>query len=258
MSQVPAERHSTVVTLDTLEDLAGDGLDFTSSDLKIPFLKIVQALSPEMRASDAAYNPDAREGMVVNSLTGELFDGAEGITIIPCVYKKVSIEWRPRKQGGGLQGVRPYYKPDYEECIKDENFNFVLPNGNILEETAEYYVLQIKDRAAETYERAVIAMSRSQLEPSRKLNTLIAKVQSPNREGTGFFTPPLYASEIILRTVTKTKDGNSYSIWLPQWSTLTTKNLLQAAFDFRTSVMAGSVEVERKVETDVTDEEVPF
>ena len=43
----------------------------------------------------------AEAGMIYNSVTGELYNGVEGINVIPCFYKLEYLEWKDRGEGLG-------------------------------------------------------------------------------------------------------------------------------------------------------------
>ena len=57
-------------------------------DLALPFLKVLGQLSPEINKQNGRYVEGAEPGMIINSVTKELFDGKKGIEVIPCFYKR--------------------------------------------------------------------------------------------------------------------------------------------------------------------------
>jgi hypothetical protein len=70
--------------IDFLADIGG-GMEGTDKEsFAIPFLKVIQKTSPEVDEADAAYNAKAKPGMLMNSVTGELFNGKTGLTFLPC------------------------------------------------------------------------------------------------------------------------------------------------------------------------------
>ena len=46
-------------------------------DLALPFLKVLGHLSPEINKQHAKYIEGAQPGMIINTVTKELFDGAK-------------------------------------------------------------------------------------------------------------------------------------------------------------------------------------
>ena len=101
--QVKEAEASDLIPFD--DDLlsAGTGLEEASADdYAIPFLRVLQSMSPQLKKSDGKYIQGAEEGNLFNTVTETLYDGTEGVTIIPCAYKKKFIEWVPRESGGGF------------------------------------------------------------------------------------------------------------------------------------------------------------
>lgn len=76
-----------------------------AEDYALPFLKILQGLSPELERSNSAFIPGASIGDLVNSVTRELYNGQTGVRIVRCNFSKKYIEWRPREVGGGLVNI---------------------------------------------------------------------------------------------------------------------------------------------------------
>jgi hypothetical protein len=82
------------------EDLADKGFEqMGAKDLALPFLKVLGQLSPQVTQGDPAFIPEARPGMIFNSVTQDLFDGQKGIEVVPCYYKLEYLEWPDRQEG---------------------------------------------------------------------------------------------------------------------------------------------------------------
>jgi len=83
-------------------DDAGAGYENTDqSDFAIPFISVLQTNSPECEKNHAKQVDGAEAGMLMNTVTKELFDGGEGLVVIPCDTSHVFTEWVPRDEGGG-------------------------------------------------------------------------------------------------------------------------------------------------------------
>ena len=68
---------------------AGKGTqNITQEDLALPFLKVLGQLSPEVNKQNAKFITGAEPGMIVNTVTKELHDGAKGINVIPVHYER--------------------------------------------------------------------------------------------------------------------------------------------------------------------------
>lgn len=80
----------------------------TKDDLKTPFIKVLQPMSPEITNAEVE---GAKPGMFYNTASGELIPMDEGIVIIPLGKKHHFVEWRPREQGGGFVGTHEPNSP---------------------------------------------------------------------------------------------------------------------------------------------------
>ena len=68
-----------------IEQFADEGFDnVDSKSLALPFLKVLGQLSPQVTQGDSQFIAEARPGMIYNAVTDELYNGQEGITVIPC------------------------------------------------------------------------------------------------------------------------------------------------------------------------------
>ena len=82
------------VEMSIMEEDAHAGLEgITQEDLATPRLKILMQLSPELEE-----NKEARAGMVMNTVTGDMYDGEKGIIVVPVAYNRQYVEWSDRGQ----------------------------------------------------------------------------------------------------------------------------------------------------------------
>jgi len=89
------KRADAPLPANVFEEDKGKGLgDIGLKDLALPFLKVLAQLSPEVNKRDGKYVEGAEAGMIYNSVTGELYNGVEGINVIPCYYKLEYLEWK--------------------------------------------------------------------------------------------------------------------------------------------------------------------
>lgn len=100
-------------------DLAGLGYEGdTVRDESIPFLNILQGLSPEVAERTV---PGAQVGMLINSATKELFEGEKGLVFQPVHKISSMVEWTPRELGGGLVAMHDPSDPLMVELMKKVN-----------------------------------------------------------------------------------------------------------------------------------------
>lgn len=171
--QQETQENTSMVTLladnpmqrpDWLPDVARGSEDVTQDDITLPRVEVVQALSPQIKRNDPAYLPGAEQGMIFNTVSGELY-GNE-VVIVPIMFRREFILWQDRDKGGGFGGSFPSENEaeigrqqmdspdDYE--ITEHHVNFV-------------YVL----RADGTAEEAVLSWAKSKMKCSRRLNALV-------------------------------------------------------------------------------------
>ena len=62
--------------------------NMTQEDLALPFLKVLGQLSPEVNKRDGKYVEGAEPGMILNTVTNEIFDGSKGINVLPVFYER--------------------------------------------------------------------------------------------------------------------------------------------------------------------------
>ena len=62
---------------------AGAGMDaIGTEDMQIPFLRILQPLSPQLNKNDASYIKGASSGDLFNTVTGQFWSGEDGVYVI--------------------------------------------------------------------------------------------------------------------------------------------------------------------------------
>ena len=194
------------LTANTLEQDAGKGLGkLTQEDLALPFLKILGQLSPEVNKRDGKFVKGSEPGMIFNSVSGELYDGTKGISVIPCLYKLEYIEWKDRGEGSGAPVAIHSSASDIMSKTKmDANFKDRLPNGNYIEKTANHFVLITQPTAT----TALISMKSTQLKISRKWNSMMAGLKMKGKNG--MFTPASFSHTYQLRTVEQSNDNGTW------------------------------------------------
>lgn len=146
-------------------DVFGGAIDAgqtTAEDFAIPFLYILQSGSPQVKKSAGEYVEGAEEGNIYNTVSKELY---ENVMVLAAHYERVFIEWVPREKGGGFV-ARYKEEPEYEV---NEKGDWVLPNGNHLKDTRQWYVLVINPDGSS--EPATIGMSGSNIKTSKRMMT---------------------------------------------------------------------------------------
>lgn len=240
--------------LDDILETAGEGVDYETSELQIPFIRVIQALSPQIKKSDAAFIKGAEQGDLFNTVTGEVWKGEEGINVIPCYQETKHLEFTPRDQGGGFVGELPAGDPNILKTTR-QGAKETLPSGNELVKSDQHYCMVLnKDGSAQP---AIVDMKSTQLKISRRWKTQIAMQKIPDKNGV-MRTPALFATIWNLKTVEESNDmGTWYNYTVEKVDLVKDKNLFIDAKNFRSSVESGAAKaVPEEVVTE--SDEAPF
>jgi len=221
-------------------------------DLALPFLKVLGQLSPEINKKHGKYVEGAEPGMILNSVTKQLFDGEKGINVIPCSYERKYLEWKPRELGGGLVGMYTVDDPVVKTTKRDQMYRDVLPNGNYLENTANHFVVTTGDNPG----TALVSMTRTQLKVSRTWNSMMMSIKMQGKNG--LFTPPTFSHVYNLKSVQMSNDKGTWFGWdISKVGPVTDSNVYSLAKGFAEKIGKGEVEV--KHDTDVeASEKSPY
>ena len=250
---VPAETELSVRDILTDE---GVGLEnIGAGDIALPFLMVLQSGSPQVKRGEEQIE-GASEGGIFNTVTQSVYDGEEGIFVIPCLFKKAYVEWRPREGGGGF--VTQYDNDDIlAKTKRNQKGQDMLENGNIIVATAYHYLL-LADPVTSDYQRAVIGMSSTQLKKSRRWNSLMTGLKVPRPDGTKF-TPAMFSHMYKLTTVPESNELGSWSGWhIELFGMVPTTELYQAAKKFASDLRQGLVREATPPLVEIDDDKVPY
>lgn len=235
------ETTTALAIMSDLEQDAGAGFDtMTQEDYALPFLRLLTNTSPEVGSVDGAM-----PGMVLNSVTGELFDGKKGLFVVPCAYIRQYIEWAPRGQGTGAPvHIYPATSDILSQTSREPGDNKdYLPNGNYIENSANHYVMVIDADGVPS--PALIVMKSTQLKKSRKWNSMMQAVKMQGKNG--LFTPPMYSQIYRLTTAAESNDKGKWYGWeIERVGAVDSADLYQTCKSFAASINAGEVKVKHE------------
>ena len=121
---------------------------------------------------------------------------------------------------------------------RDDRGNDVLPNGNMLVNTYQYFVLLLTEAGPQ---RCMIAMSSSQVTRAKKWNTTM-QAQTMRGEK-GLFVLPMYTYKYNIKTVPQQNDKGSWYGWEISKMDQVDPETFQMAHEFMLAVRAGDVKV---------------
>lgn len=199
---------------DQLAGAAGAGLeDVRPDDLAMPMFRLLQSLSPETKKSDPAYVQGASEGQWFDTVGRGAYDS---IIFIPARYVTHYIEWKPRKEGGGLVANHGSDRAVLNTCRRDpETGRDITPEGNEIVPTATWYGIVatgiVDGKEIPLNKQAVITLSGTQQKVSRKWVSDAASIKLQDKTGR-MFTPPLFSMAYKLSSVPTKNDQGSWSL----------------------------------------------
>ena len=195
------------IDLDTLAKDAELGGKVGLKDIAIPYLYVMQALTPQANPDNDKYIEGASAGMFLLTVKNKIYDGRkEGIKVVLCYYERRIMEWIPREQGGGLVGSYPADDPIMNQARPNDRGQMMLPNGHQLMDTAYHYVL-VYDKSDETWTQAIMPLKSTALKVSRKLNSELSTSMVPGKKQKA----PRFLFEYNIKTAKEQKDENVWS-----------------------------------------------
>ena len=254
MNQVQRKEEAGALSTNIFEADANAGSqNMTQEDLALPFLKVLGQLSPEVNERDGKYVQGAKPGMILNTVTNEIYDGTKGIDVLPVFYERKYVEWKDRGEGKGAPVAIHNADSDIvSTTTRDKSFKDRLPNGIYLENTANHFVVILGDSP----QTALISMKATQLKISRKWNSMMMGIKMQGKNG--LFTPPTYSHIYKLRTVQQSNDKGTWFGWdVSKVGPITDKGIYQIAKGFSNNVAKGAV-IAKHGDSPESKSEAPF
>lgn len=197
-----AVKNNTAMETYNYGDDQGSGFEGTSqSDLSIPFLSVLQALSPVVTEEEV---PGAKAGMLYNTVTKEIVSGEEGVNFIPCHKESAYVEWVPRDSGGGFVGLHDITSDLVKQALAKsgkKNSKLVLENGNELIETYYIYGLTLDKEGKGVTGFAVMSFTSTKIKPYRDFLTSMYTLKGK---------PPLFANRAVIKTTKQKNDHGTF------------------------------------------------
>jgi hypothetical protein len=186
-------------------DAAGfhEGMD--QGAYALPFLGILQGLSPQVQRGTPEYVDGALPGLIYNSVTKQLFEQVN-VTVLRRTH--TLCRWKKREDGGGFQGEQEAdvgSMQAFAQLPVDEKGRRITEEGLELTEHRNFYV-QLLDSG----EPALVSMTKSQLKQAREWNTNIGLKSA--KSGSGL---PVLISEVwtLGTRIQKNKKGDQWYGW---------------------------------------------
>lgn len=237
-TKVAVQETNTALAVMAADFAADAGLGMEGADkssFAIPFIAILQGLSPQLETVDGA-----KPGLFINTITNECF---KEVLVVPCAFQRRFLRWAPRSEGGGYKGE---YNPVDVETGKiagvttNAEGRLMLENDE-LKDTRNHFVLMQTESGA--WQPALLSLSSTQIKKSKRWMSRIQGIELRTAQGKPF-NPPSFSHVYKLSAV---KEENSKGSWwgieIDLVEPVSDAELYQKAKQFHNSVAAGDVEV---------------
>ena len=220
---------------------AGMGQEGTDkASFAIPFLSVLQGLSPQLETVDGA-----KPGLFINTITNELY---KEVLVVPCAYQRRFLRWASREEGGNYKG--DFNPVDIETGAVEgveQGADGILRIGNdVLKDTRNHFVLA--QTAAGSWQPALISLSSTQIKKSKRWMSRIQGVEMRTAEGRAF-NPPSFSHVYKLKTL---KEENSKGSWwgidVEMEGAVQDAELYAKGKAFNLSVNSGQIEIAQPVD----------
>lgn len=197
--------HAVAAVDESFAQYAGAGTEnITASDIIVPRLTILQALSPQLNAKKSEYIAGAKAGDICDVGTGEIFEAP--LMFLPVYFKKQWLEWAPRSSGQGLVAIH-----DSSDILNQTKPNDrkqpILANGNLIAETAQFFGLNLSAGGR----RSFLPLTSTQLKKAKRWLTLASAEKPLARKDGSTFAPPLFYRIYQLSAVS---ESNAKGDWI--------------------------------------------
>ena len=252
-NEIAEAKTTALSTFDDSLLSGGTGLEETTTeDFAIPFIRVLQPMSPQLQKQHGSYIAGASAGDLFNTVTGEAYDGEEGVSIVPCAYNKKYIEWIPREKGGGLVNAN-HDISILSRCTRNpDDRRYYTPEGNEIVETAQFFVLVVKE---DTAQQAVLAFTSTQLGVSRKWLTMLRMARVQNSKGDSV-EAPMFAYTYRLTSTTQSNDKGSWNAYSINQEGATAMPIAMMVKDFMSAARTGDVDVKQEQQNDVVNDAI--
>lgn len=190
-------------------EMRGDGWDNTSQDdFTIPFLAIIQAMSPQVQENEGEYIEGAKAGDLLNTASQELFGGKEGVKFVPCYTQHLFVEWKNRQADGG--GFVATHESDSqvardakERSTQFGKYNVPVEEGTDHDLVETFYIYGLIVAGDEIVTPCMISFSSTKIKAYKSIMTPMRQVKG---------RPPIFAFKLKITTISeKNKHGSFHN-----------------------------------------------
>ena len=193
----------------------------TSDDTQIPFMVLLQPMSPSVVDGKEGAKP----GCWYNTVTEEIYPKDEGFLFVPATTRHYYGEWTPRDAGGGFHGHHEVDSELVQEAVRNSTKfgRNKLDNGNDLVEC--YYAYGVVCDGEEPESMAVIAFTSTKIRSYKGWQTRMRQlsIQAPSGRR---MRPPMNAH--LTRVTSEMKKNDQGTFYVPVINSANPAGLLES------------------------------
>jgi hypothetical protein len=231
---------------------------FKVDESVIPFTRILQPLSPQLRSIEGA-----TAGMMYNFASGTLIDGKTGFKCICVLSEWNYTEWTPRNEGGGFIKNHGADEASWQAlCNVDQHYAYqpVTKDGHSILKARHFAILQLKEDG--NVESSIFPFAGTALKVARQWTNMLQNAPKL-KTSQGMLTPAYFYYQYKVTVVEEknakghwflphvdlvSKDGKAVSIM----EHVNGKEIWEQAIKFRDNYKSGDIKAESQ---DTTSEE---
>lgn len=165
----------------------------TKEDTALPFLAVLQAMSPQLETDERA-----KAGMIINTVTGDLWSKDQGLIFVPVITQHHFVEWVPRERGGGFVAIHELDSDVVKNCRSNQDFGKYKVGENDLVESFYVYGLIVDEN--ENIQQAVLGFKSTGIKKYKNWMTKARNILLKRQDGTRYVAP-LFSHRYRVRTV---------------------------------------------------------
>lgn len=229
------------------------GLEQADADsYAIPFLMVLQKGSPQVDEASGVAIEGAKAGMLYDNVAQEMYDGKEGLLVVPCNFRRVFIRWGAESGNEGFKGelsVEAVAEMRERGEIKelDNRLYFPMPDGTVNEkkcdrvtDTRNHYVLIVDPKTGQA-RRALLSLSSTQIKKSKGWITNMNDVTFTRDDGSSY-KPATFAMMYRVTTVPEQNDKGTWYGWRFAKEKRAPRDLVQMGHEFYQQTKRGEVQ----------------
>lgn len=255
---------------------AGAGVSQSADDNIVPFIVLLQDMSPEAKKRDPEYVDGAEVGMFLNKATKQLYaadakqaeeTGLPLLVFQHCAFDRAIIEWVPRNDGGGYVGrhalvgspeatmekLGARQVPDANDPNKK---NWKTADGkNDLIDTRYHFGHVIAEDGSMS--PAVLAFSSTGHTASREWMTMMNNVKVKNPQSGALLVAPAWSKKYLVTSKAKSnKKGDFFVASVSDAGWITDKAMREEGKKLHEAFSTGAIRADEG-KTDSENSEAP-